>query len=211
MKKCQIWIICNILQIFSRSFAADAVQKPMAPIDQLKKLLPSLRRLGPCQKNCPSYLGIWNDLNDVDKLYSDEDFKVQLKNKKIPEIWFKGKWSPICGHNFWENNYGASLFCQKLNTSYTSGKVIRRFFKNFCQSDGIRVGGCTRLDNSLSSCTYPGTVGCNDLKVGGHGSNNSKISNCGRGPAYTHEIECFSGCIVFIQLKYFFLLIFNTF
>ena len=116
------------------------------------------------------------------------DIKVQLKDEKYPEIWFNGKWSPICGHYFWDNDYGASLFCQKLNSTYTSG-IVKKHYSIPLASHGIRVGKCTRQDNSLLSCTG----GCNDLQVGGVCSNNPNGAKCGVGQGATHEIECFSG------------------
>ena len=107
-----------------------------------------------------------------------------MREEKYPEIRFNDKWSPICGHYFWDNNYGATLFCQKLNSTYTFGSVKNTGIP--LASDGIRVGECTSQDNTLSSCTG----GCNDLQVGGQCSNdpNGKCS-IGQGP--TIEIECF--------------------
>ena len=40
---------------------------------------------------------------------------VRLIQEKYAEIWVDGKWSPICGPGFWDNNIGATLFCQKLD------------------------------------------------------------------------------------------------
>ena len=107
-----------------------------------------------------------------------------MREEKYPEIWFNDKWSPICGHYFWNNNYGATLFCQELNSTYTFGSVKNSGIP--LASDGIRVGKCTSQDNSLSSCTG----GCNDLQVGGQCSNdpNGKCS-IGQGGT-TIEIEC---------------------
>ena len=97
-----------------------------------------------------------------------------------------GHWSPICGHWFWDNNYGATLFCQMLDSTYTSGIVKKR--KDIpSSSDGLRIGKCTSNDNSLLTCTG----GCNDLELGGRCSNNHVA--CGAGQGVTIEIECFSG------------------
>ena len=85
------------------------------------------------------------------------DFTVQLREEKYPEIWFNDKWSPICGHYFWNNNYGATLFCQELDSTYTFGSIKNSGIP--LASDGIRVGKCTSQDNSLSSCT---TLACTD-------------------------------------------------
>ena len=46
---------------------------------------------------------------------------------KYPEVFWNGKWSPICGPYFWNNDFGASLFCQRLNSTYQSG--IKNHFK----------------------------------------------------------------------------------
>ena len=112
------------------------------------------------------------------------DFKVHMREEKYPEIWFNDKWSPICGHYFWDNNYGAALFCQKLNSTYTFGSAKDSGIP--LVGDGIKVGMCTSQDNSLSSCKG----GCNDLQVGGHCSNNEN-GKCGDGQGGTVEIECF--------------------
>ena len=96
-------------------------------------------------------------------------FTVKLKEDKYPEIWYNGKWSPICGHFFGDNDndspdYGASLFCQMLNSTYTSGTVLNRDINYIpLASDGMRIGRCTSNDKSLFSCTG----GCNDLELGG--------------------------------------------
>ena len=116
-----------------------------------------------------------------------------MREEKYPEIRFNDKWSPICGHYFWDNNYGATLFCQKLNSTYHYGSVKNPGIP--LASDGIRVGKCTSQDNSLSSCTG----GCNDLQVGGECSNNAN-AKCGVGQGATVEIECFSGTYVVCSL-----------
>ena len=110
-----------------------------------------------------------------------------MKKEKYPEIWFNGKWSPICGHYFWNNDYGARLFCQELNSTYTSGRVKKLNYIALA-SDGVRVGKCTSQDKSLLSCTGD----CNDLQVGGTCSND-RNGKCGVGQGATVKIECFSG------------------
>ena len=108
-----------------------------------------------------------------------------MREEKYPEIWFNDKWSPICGHYFWNNNYGATLFCQALlNSTAASGSVKHSGIP--LASDGIRVGKCTSQDNSLSSCAG----GCNDLQVGGQCSNDPN-GKCSVGQGATIEIECF--------------------
>ena len=40
---------------------------------------------------------------------------VRLVDGKYPEVLTNdGSWAPICGHWFWDNNYGARLFCRQL-------------------------------------------------------------------------------------------------
>ena len=50
------------------------------------------------------------------------------------EVFWNGKWAPICGHNFWDGmygegyslNHGANLFCRKLNSSIYSLGILTR-------------------------------------------------------------------------------------
>ena len=117
-----------------------------------------------------------------------------MQEEKYPEIWFNDKWSPICGHYFWENDYGATLFCQKLNSNYTFGKSKKRLDRSLA-SNGITVGECTSQDKSLLSCTGR----CNDLQEGGQCSNDGG-GKCGVGGSPLVEIECFSGSIVIFMV-----------
>ena len=78
----------------------------------------------------------------------------------IPEILVNNMWLPICGRGFRENNYGASLFCQKLDSKYKYGLITRIFnwYANIYSLDsGIRIGKCLKHDKDLFSCT--GSVG----------------------------------------------------
>ena len=108
-----------------------------------------------------------------------------MSNGKYPEILLNNKWSPICGHFFWGNDYGATLFCQQLNSTYTSGIAIRRYNIPLA-SDGIRIGKCTDQDNSLSSCTD----GCNDFPQLGGVCSNMANAKCGAGKKATVEVQC---------------------
>ena len=47
-----------------------------------------------------------------------------------------GAWLPVCGRDFWDNNYGASLFCQKLDSKYTYGLIIKTHL-HYLQSQEI--------------------------------------------------------------------------
>ena len=49
---------------------------------------------------------------------------VELKYGKNPIVKTNdGKWTPICGHWFWDNNYGARLFCKQLG--YNNGRYTK--------------------------------------------------------------------------------------
>ena len=106
-----------------------------------------------------------------------------------------GHWSPICGHWFWDNNYGTTLFCQMLDSTYTSG-IVKEHRDIPLASDGMRIGKCTSNDNSLISCTG----GCNDLELGGQCSNHPSF--CGAGQGATAEIECLKFALSQIEPKH---------
>ena len=72
--------------------------------------------------NCIDYhLENWSE--DLLRANS-EDGNVRLIEEKYPEVFWNGKWSPICGPCFWNNDFGASLFCQRLSSNYQSGISI---------------------------------------------------------------------------------------
>jgi len=50
---------------------------------------------------------------------SCKDGDVKLMTDGTPLVFWDGQFTPICGHWFWNNNYGATLFCKKLG--YESG------------------------------------------------------------------------------------------
>ena len=106
---------------------------------------------------------------------------VQFKNDKFPEVFVNGVWLPICGHWFWDNYYGAGLFCQKLTSNvHSTGKVIRRTDKPL-ESDGIRIGTCL-IDDKWGSCTG----GYNDHETG-------QDPGCAAGQPASIEIMCSHG------------------
>ena len=115
----------------------------------------------------------------------DTEGGVQLKDGKFPEVFLNGIWSPICGHYFWDTDFGAQLFCQKLTSNPAStGQVIRRTDKPL-EKDAIRIGKCLSNDQWLSC-----SGGCNDLGTG-KGCNN--IDNCGANQPASIEIKCYQG------------------
>ena len=74
-----------------------------------------------------------------------------------------GAWLPVCGRDFWDNNYGASLFCQKLDSKYTYGLIVKihiHYLHSVVGSDtedkGIEVGTCLKDDEDLFSCSGKG-------------------------------------------------------
>ena len=77
---------------------------------------------------------------------------LRLKEGKFPEIKLNGKWLPICGHYFWDNNYGATLFCKKLSSRFTFGTVKRRYDRPL-GNNGLFIGRCRKTDKKLLSCT----------------------------------------------------------
>ena len=62
------------------------------------------------------------------------------------------KWSPICGHYFWDNQNGATAFCKTLG--YPSGSLERT--NNKYDEDSIQVGHCN-LGEELMACTGAGS------------------------------------------------------
>ena len=104
--------------------------------------------------------------------------RLALRDGKFPEVLLNGKWSPICGHWFWDNNHGADLFCQKLNPTFTSGTIIKRRDKPL-ESDGIRIGKCLGGDQWLRC-----SGGCNDLGTG------NGCAQCSAGQGASVEIHC---------------------
>ena len=107
---------------------------------------------------------------------------VRLKDGKFPEVFLNGIWSPICGHYFWNNDFGANLFCQRLTSNPTStGNIIKRTDKPL-ERDGIRIGSCLRYDDWLSC-----SGGCNDLGIG------QGCADCDAGSPASLEIKCSHG------------------
>ena len=110
---------------------------------------------------------------------------VQLKDGKFPEVFLNGTWSPICGHHFWDTDFGAQLFCQELTSNpFSNGSVIRRTDKPL-EKDAIRIGKCLSNDQWLLC-----SGGCNDLGTG-QGCNDH--DNCGANHPASIEINCSQG------------------
>ena len=106
---------------------------------------------------------------------------MRLKEEKTPEVMWKGKWTPICGHAFWNSEYGPNLFCQKLDSKFKYGKFTKRLDK-LIESNAIWIGNCGSEDDWLSC-----TGGCNNLEIGGECPS---VGSCSVGGAPSMEIEC---------------------
>ena len=129
---------------------------------------------------------------------------VRLVDGKYPEVWTDNKnWSPICGHFFWDNNYGATLFCKQLG--FNNGRYSKYLLadspcpKHFqtlvfnlgivskvpgkpLAKDAIRVGRCNSNDEWLGC-----KGGCNDLGIG------NGCAQCSAGSKASVEIKCDPG------------------
>ena len=71
-----------------------------------------------------------------------------------PEVSYKGKWYPICGHYFWDNNdHGANTLCRQLG--FSSGNVTKTSAK--FSVDAMPVGQCG-AGQRLNKCTQGGNA-----------------------------------------------------
>ena len=64
---------------------------------------------------------------------------------------FQGNYYPICGHQFWNGNFGAQTICQTLG--FGDGEVIRTG-KTY-DVDALPVGEC-KSGEALDACTGGG-------------------------------------------------------
>ena len=109
-----------------------------------------------------------------------------MGNDKVPLVYYNDTWSPICGHYFWNNDNGASLFCQKLG--YENGTVSPKEIVPHTESysvDSVRIGKCYGGNHDLMGCTG----GCNDWRVGGACYENEN-ANCSAGQNVKIRITC---------------------
>ena len=120
---------------------------------------------------------------------------VLLAQNGTPFLFWNGKWYPICGHWFWDNDHGATAFCTKLG--YESGRVNVRN-ERMAGTYGvpaIHVGKC-RAGEELTACT--GTRNHYDSRNCNAGDNIRITITCNR------QIETYSSCtsIKFKFVKY---------
>ena len=71
--------------------------------------------------------------------------------KMYPEVHYKGKWYPVCGHYFWDNHHGATTFCKQLGfTSGTQSRTRAKF-----KVDAMPVGKCN-AGQKFNKCNQGG-------------------------------------------------------
>ena len=73
----------------------------------------------------------------------------------VPEVMFNGNWYPICGHYFWNNNYGAATVCEALGLTGGLGWYKHTRTRTTYSTDAMPVGSCT-AGQALTSCTDGG-------------------------------------------------------
>jgi hypothetical protein len=109
----------------------------------------------------------------LEKQCTDGD--VKLEKDGTPMFFWAGTWSPICGHWFKDNQFGAISFCKKLG--YTRG-VLDSSTEKY-DEDSIRIGNCNEGE-SLKECTG----GCNDKGLG------DGCAECSTGKGIRITITC---------------------
>ena len=124
---------------------------------------------------------------------------VAISHDGAPYVFWNSRWSPICGHYFWDSKNGATLFCKELN--YESGTITNGAY-GISESgetydvDAFRIGGCNDGDD-WRNCK----AGCNDYQLGGSCGNGDRndIGNgnsgarCDANHVYKMSIECGGG------------------
>ena len=74
-------------------------------------------------------------------------------------MFWERKWSPICGYSFWDDNAGATSFCNKLG--YRAGTVNK--IQGSYSISHLRVGKC-REGEELAECSAGGNYLENDVE-----------------------------------------------
>ena len=67
-----------------------------------------------------------------------------------PYIYLEDAWRPICGHYFWDSNYGCNTICENLG--YDSGTASSSSAAQTYTEDAYHVGRCNEDDN-IFYCT----------------------------------------------------------
>ena len=109
--------------------------------------------------------------------------EVKLEEDGTPLILWDDVWSPICGHFFWDNQVGASMFCSKLGYEHGEQSVSGKPYS----VDAFRIGRCQEGDEWNSHCTGGG---CNDYELGGTCGNSMFGSSCATDDDVAMTIAC---------------------
>lgn len=76
---------------------------------------------------------------------------IMLVNKK-PMIYWKGRYLEICGDNFWNDNNGANLICDKIYDGDT-GTADKTVEQSTVTRDALMIGTCQSTDTDILQCT----------------------------------------------------------
>ena len=119
---------------------------------------------------------------------------------RTPKICYQDRFVPICGHYFWDNDYGAQIFCRMLGRD--GGVTTRKESK--LTEDAYNVGKCSEADaqngRSITECT--GDKNTNTLAYEfssgsscAEGEKSGVYIDCGgRGIHFAHPKACNSFC-----------------
>ena len=108
----------------------------------------------------------------------------------VPYYCKKGKFSPICGHGFWNNHFGADAFCQALG--FTCGTSTK--YRGKYEQDAIMIGTCNPFD-AIDQCTGGNNSYSLDEKHNCRFGNNVKVLVACEGNTSGSEMNSGSGKI----------------
>ena len=113
-----------------------------------------------------------------------QDGDVKLNKDGTPFIFWNDLWSPLCGHYFWENQYGATKFCQQLGyeSGMHSGKPITKIYP----VESFTLGKCLHDDE------WPCCTGGENHFVSGRSLTNG---TCAKSNDQAMVIRCFGASI----------------
>ena len=77
--------------------------------------------------------------------------QVAAGERFVPEVLFEGNYYPICGHYFWDNDYGAETICKALG--FDGGAKTNTAAKY--EEHAMPVGKCNQGE-ALDKCTGGG-------------------------------------------------------
>ena len=97
-----------------------------------------------------------------------------------PYLFWEGRWSPICGHQFWDNQEGAKAFCKELG--FTGGTAAK---STIVDEDPIRIGKCNAGD-AIGSCTG----GVNTYELNSACKRNVPIISCKGNTPSSEKMSC---------------------